>query len=181
MIKSCVTCPLAASKLMPHESCLTQKGTVAHVDQFFFVLLLIGNRFFLRSVPKKMSIHRMASNVVRIQPLRNRLAKKSAIQQFGINQFEGWLSAASRWNIIASQLSFVLPKACPPAVRCHSSSKRDIKVFVIFILRLHHIMAAHCFKGNQKFISHLLVHAVPTPVTYGSGDREDILIFGERK
>lgn len=38
---------------MPHESCLTQKGTVAHVDQFFFVLLLIGNRFFLRSVPKK--------------------------------------------------------------------------------------------------------------------------------
>ena len=147
----------------------------------FFVLLLIGNRFFLRSVPKKMSIHRMASNVVRIQPLRNRLAKKSAIQQFGINQFEGWLSAASRWNIIASQLSFVLPKACPPAVRCHSSSKRDIKVFVIFILRLHHIMAAHCFKGNQKFISHLLVHAVPTPVTYGSGDREDILIFGERK
>lgn len=122
MIKSCVTCPLPASKLMPHESCLTQKGTVAHVDQFFFVLLLIGNRFFLRSVPKKVSIHRTANNVVRIQPLRNRLAKKSAIQQFGINQFEGWLSAASRWNIIAGQLSFILPKACPPAVRCHSSS-----------------------------------------------------------
>ena len=181
MIKSCVTCPLAASKLMPHESCLTQKGTVAHVDQFFlFFCSLATASSYVQSLKKCPSTEWQAM-LFEYSRSENRLAKKSAIQQFGINQFEGWLSAASRWNIIASQLSFVLPKACPPAVRCHSSSKRDIKVFVIFILRLHHIMAAHCFKGNQKFISHLLVHAVPTPVTYGSGDREDILIFGERK
>ena len=168
-------------KLMQDESWLTEKGTVAHVEQVF-LSLLIGKCFFLRSLRKSASIHK-ANAAMLFKYSRSEIDGQRKVPYTNLAS----ISLKAGFQQFHGQLSFILPNAGPltgthpnrwssPKITSMGKPwghqqfcmlqhalplvifvfKRDIKVFVILILAFTTsgpLIALKAFKSSSPTCS----------------------------